>query len=145
MHKGSTSWSLQDVTVDVLNALELLTQMREIQSHPHWTEKNLAAAIYGERIQDFRVHGVTALKGFGCHFPLAGRDATTSEILEFILTLIHRGIISEYKLDFSKGHVATYSHYYIKVLSISDWDLEIAFDSHSQLQIDSLVHKRKMW
>jgi superfamily II DNA helicase RecQ len=106
-------WSLQDATVDALNALELLYNMRQIGDHPHWTENSLAAAIRGEKNRDFAKLGVMALKGYGCQFAQAcGKDATKSEIMEFLLVLIHKGVITEYKMNRFNPHT---QHIYIMV------------------------------
>lgn len=121
VHGWETRWSLQDATIDALNALELLSEMCKIK--PYWTEHALAAAIRGERryssFTGNRVQAVSMLKGFGCQFAQAcGKDATKGEIIKFLLVLIHKGIITEYKLQPSSsqnGNTYAQSHIYIKV------------------------------
>ena len=118
--RWTTPWSYQDVTVDALNALHLLSQMCQIKNHPHWTERNLATAIRGERSSKFNDHGVTTLHGFGCQFAQAyGKNATRSEIIAFLLVLINKKVFTEYKLNnrFIQNEYAQ-SHVYIKVSCI---------------------------
>lgn len=114
---GWKTWTYQDVTVDAFNALHLLSQMCQMANHPHWTESNLAAAIRGERSGKFNKLGVTTMQGFGCQFAQAsGKNATRSEIIEFLLLLINKKVIAEYKIYhwYAPNHYAQ-NHIYIKV------------------------------
>lgn len=138
---GSQSfWSVQDVTVDALNALELLSCMRQTKNHPHWTEKALAAAIRGESTKEFCTRGITALKGFGCQLSQAyGKDAKRSEIMEFLLILIYKEVIMEYKLDRLGPGGYVRCHTYIKVCHWLEYTqptflLSLTYPACSQVQ-----------
>lgn len=99
-----------DITIDAQNALTLLQQMRRL--HLHWTETQLAEAIFGKETEKrFKEHGVMALKGFGCKFSLDnGQNATIPQIQELILLLIQKGVIKEYPKEYTHRFC-----YYIEV------------------------------
>ncbi|KAF8591136.1 ATP-dependent DNA helicase [Ramaria rubella] len=93
---SKASWSIQDATVDAINALNLLSQLRRIQQYPDWTDLQLAEIICGT-IPRNRHDSLTSVHGFGCQFALAsGKKATPSTVREFLVILIYKQVLMEY-------------------------------------------------